>query len=466
MRLTAEQWIEMSRALDPWRDLQLDELGALYVEAPYGDSASGKIVRELRTCWRAGRGGGQAGSTPKFMFCGARGSGKSTQLRRMTKDLAHTSEVLLLDLAPVLPDRPSTTLLVALTGLALLGRLQQWEDASGSVARTITLLDKEGGFAAALGQFSQGIDLQALVEGVAPLVLSAVGAPTPTGAFASARGAWKAVRERLYPVERFARLERMMRRLSGSEMDDALELARQVSRLGEALEGQTSKPVLVLIDGLDKVNDLDKLLTALEDVEVLSSLPFAIVLTGPSNLKHSVRFAGMRHDLRTLLHHNFPVVTRAGAPNAAGVDAMLQVLATRLGLGLARAVDDDAARAAAGASSGLPREFLRLMNEASLRAEERQATRVELADVNAAIKELRHGLQAPLNTEDMRLLDDVRATGMLGEQDRAQALLFENIIACYPNDDVWFRPHEVLVAWVTAQAALLRQLDASGASRA
>ena len=43
---------------------------------------------------------------------------------------------------------------------------------------------------------------------------------------------------------------------------------------------------------------------------------------------------------------------------------------------------------------------------------------------------------------------------------RGETLLFENFIACYPNDNVYFRPHEVLAKWVVSEAARLRKLKA------
>ena len=35
---------------------------------------------------------------------------------------------------------------------------------------------------------------------------------------------------------------------------------------------------------------------------------------------------------------------------------------------------------------------------------------------------------------------------------QADTLLFENFIACYPNGDLWYRPHELIVEFVEAHS--------------
>jgi len=42
----------------------------------------------------------------------------------------------------------------------------------------------------------------------------------------------------------------------------------------------------------------------------------------------------------------------------------------------------------------------------------------------------------------------VLRTGQLGGDEELYDLLFENYVVCYPDGDLWFRPHEVLVDYL------------------
>jgi len=68
--------------------------------------------------------------------------------------------------------------------------------------------------------------------------------------------------------------------------------------------------------------------------------------------------------------------------------------------------------------------------------------------MDAAIGSKRRELQGCLRENLIDVLHHVLETTGLPEGDAADQLLFENFIACHANGDVWFRPHELLVAWL------------------
>lgn len=454
MRDTQPPWAELTLALDPWRQLQPgDEMDRLYVPAPY--SAADRFVQRLRAWHRTAKSAAESAPAPKFLFCGARGSGKTTQLRRLLDRLRGDWEVLFVDLAPVLPEKAGTLQLVAHMGVAIIARLAQWEGADDGVARVLRSEEQAtGGFASALGEFVGEFDLASLVEAIGPLLLAAdVSSGVVTSAVAGTRAAWPTLKKRLDPVQQMARAERLMRRLSGSELGAAEALVQQVSRLASALHGRARKPVVLLVDGVDKTLRLEDVLLAFDDIDMLRNFDASVVLTGPSNLRHDVRFAGMRQDLTPLVHNNFPVVDAEGRERSEGMDAMLAILKARLGGALAGSVDTNAARIAARYSSGMPREFLRILWDASLRAEDASERSITEESVVAAAKELRLTLQQPLTRSDLLLLETIRTSRRIGNDAREQELLYENFIACYPNDDAYFRPHELLVEWVEKEGA-------------
>lgn len=458
--MTAPDWIALGAALDPWAELPVTaDADRLYVDIPYSPSAG--IVRQFRA-WNRGRTSpsrppGISASPPKFLYCGARGGGKTTQLRHLVRTLGGEAEVLLLDLAPVLPEEPSTSQLVTHIGLALLARLGQWEGSDRGVERTLATAAGTG-FRQALTGWLGDLDLPSLVEAIAPLVLAAD--LTTSGAVTTATSVIKAIKaifptpEQLDPLQRLGRAEKLIGRLNNAEVEQARTLTLQVSRLAEALHGRSAKPVLLLVDGLDKMLSLQGVLSAFEDIDLLRALECCVVLTAPSSLSADVRFIGMRQDLVTCDLQNIPVVHADGTEQASAVNTMVEIATRRLG-SLAIHVEPKALRAAARWSSGIPRDFLLLLSDAVLRAEERGAAALELAHVGDVAKEFRLRLQRPLTSEDMRLLMEVLQSRRPSATDRMKDLIFQNVVVWYPNDNGYYRPHELLVEWVQSEAARL-----------
>lgn len=449
---TIDQWTAVTRALDPKAELPLDEAGdILYVEVAY--SPSERIVRRLRAHRRGLSAGPLDALPPKFLYCGARGSGKTTQLRRLARQLSGDWEVLLVDLAPVLPEQVTTVQLVTHMGLALLARLGQWEGADGGVARVLGQGDGRG-FAAALGKLVHEADLPEVIDALAPLVFATE--PAVAAGSTAVRGVVRAIRalrpgrDQIRPVERLARAEKLVRRLQDEELEEARAVAAEVSRLAEALHGRAGRPVVLLVDGLDKLADPKGVLSAFDERDLLVGLSAAVVLTAPATLSSEVGYVGLRQDLVLVDLHNAPVVGPEGERRAEGIDALVTIARRRLGP-LAGLFDDEVLTEAAVWSSGIARDFLAIVGDAALLAEEEGADRVRRPHADAVAKEFRLRLQRPLTLQDLRILDRVRRSRRADGSARGQALLFQNFIAWYPNENGYFRPHELLARWVESE---------------
>ena len=55
-------------------------------------------------------------------------------------------------------------------------------------------------------------------------------------------------------------------------------------------------------------------------------------------------------------------------------------------------------------------------------------------------------MQGFLDEASLAILQRVRDKGTLPAQ--GDTLLFQNIVVCYANGDLWFRPHEAIVDWL------------------
>jgi hypothetical protein len=457
--LAAIDWTEVIRAVDPHRTLSLAEMDELYVPFPYGPAD--KIARRLRAWRRTHQGRVEMTPPPKVVFCGARGSGKSTQLRRLAHQVRGEWEFLLLDLAQVLPERTGTLQVVAQIGVALLARLGEWEPEEPTEA-LVQRLEPARGLRSALAEFVPDVDLSVLVPAIKPLLVAASVDPASAAVVQAAAPAagwgFRALRQALSPAADFARAPKFMGPLHGEDLGAAREVVRQVSLIAGLLHERAARPVLVLVDGLDKTQRLEDVLAAFDDVELLRELDVSLVLTAPTNLRHDVRFAGLRQDIDTMIHFDLPVVDAQGAPRDEGIEPLVALVRARLGA-RREAISEETLRSASLWSSGIPRDCLMLLRDASLLAEDDGSNRVDRLHVAEAAKQTRLMLQQALTATDLGYLSRILETRRMGDTPREQELLYENYVACYPNDDAYFRPHQLLADWVRSEARRIASLD-------
>lgn len=460
------EWVAITQALDPQRTPEVGpELERLYVEPPYSPAA--QISRKLIAWTRAAASTPTPGRPPKFLFCGARGSGKTTQLRHLFSQLKASHDVMLLDLAPVLPERVGTVAIIVHMGLALLARQVHY---AGGDAGAVLRRQEAKSFQAALerllaqdGEDASSVDLAPLVEAIGfaltTLDLVSGGAATAlVGAAKVVSASYRQILDRIRPVTDLTRAPTLTRVLASSELGAAIDLGRIVGDLAGVLHGVSSRPPLLLVDGLDKILKVEDAFAAFENTELLRELDVAAVLSGPPVLRSAARFAGLRLDLDVRLNHNLPVVDAEGQPRPEGIDALRRILSLRLAGRAEGRFHADAVATAARCSSGIPREFLRFLVEAALVAEERGDTQVQEIHVRAVVKETRLILQQTLTSADVERLGLILDTHRMGEQARDQELFYEGFIASYPNDDAYFRPNEILTEWVRSERERLSAL--------
>lgn len=446
-------WRPKLRALDPWRLVQLDEIDALYAEregAPYRALARDLVLAERK-------------ADVKVLLCGARGSGKTTELTRLAHDVQEHFCVVQTDLGVGLPDEASTLAVVTLLGVAALSAIKIWEEpeegarsllpgAKSSVTRGIERLQ------GALQRFGDGAPAVAqLLEGVSGIVTffnpaMAAGLATASAAAkatGSASGAITKLRNDLArgPLEG---------RLQPEQRDDAQAVVEAVNEILADLESLAGRPPLLLADGLDKRTRLDEVAQALDDEYLLRELQAPLVLTGPVNLRHDPRFRAVPGNFRLALLYNVPVwhrVDGAVQPSPSGVQVLKDLYQRRRADAEVPAdfIGEQLVERAAESCAGIVRDFLGLLHEAGKNALSRGERTIDVADLDAAIKARRLEMEGYLDEQEIKILSRVLDKGTLPGSPEADTLLFENFIACYHNGDIWFRPHELIVDFIASQ---------------
>lgn len=430
-------WRPFLQALDPLRELGIDEIEQLYAEraeSPYRNLATELALADQPASF-------------KVILCGARGSGKSTELTRLAREVQDDFCVVHTDLAAGLPEEASTLAVVTLLGVAALHALRSWARPDGEEHNDV----RSGGrLQAALGLFGDAAPrIGTLLDGVSGIVTlfnPVAGAAVKAGSAAINVGA--EVRHALArgPLEG---------RLPADKRDDAKEVVSAVNEILAELQQLSGRPPLLLADGLDKRTGVDEVRLALADEYLLQELGAPLVLTGPVNLRHDPRFRVAPGNFRLTLLYNVPVCRPrddGGADPGEGVAMLRQLYERRQHAAKlpAELFTTEMVDRAAIMCSGIVREFLELLSATCKLALQAGRKTTEPADLETAIKARRLEMEGYLNDGLLEILRRVLAKGTLPANPEADILLFENFIACYPNGDIWFRPHELIVEFVGA----------------
>jgi Cdc6-like AAA superfamily ATPase len=438
-----KHWKPIVRAFDPRQPLGPENVDKLY--APRPKSAAEQIVEELE--YR------ETSEGALFLLCGSRGSGKTSELARIQRLVAEKRILLELDLQNALPNPLSTVSLVIALGFAGLLLVKAWVT---DTRRTTRYTDAEKKFQEALNGLSeetpQGgkLDVGKILEGLGT-TLAAAGVALALTPVAIMGGTAAALAKGLQLHWNTATTRSAVTASEGVR----IRVASAVKFVFDTLHELSGRPVLILADGLDKLSDQSQLVQVLNEPKLFDELGIPLVLTGPVNLLHSTEFNALRNiaiqaPLYNLVVHDPNATPGVSPPGIGTLEDLLHRRCLQYGLPQGW-YEESAIREMATASGGSIRDFIELVRNAAKLAAKRKEAIITDAHADEAIKDLRIRLQLPLNEHAVKQLKGVLRTMRVTADPECEKLLFNNYILCYPNGDLWYRPHELLVKWLTAQ---------------
>lgn len=442
-------WKPKFRALDPLRELTVDEVADLYAErqaAPYRDLATKLVIAERP-------------ADLKVLLCGARGSGKSTELTRLAHEVRDRFCVVHADLAAGLPDQAGTLAVLILLGTACLHALSIWSndpdtfDAATHEERVARQSTKLQAAIDKLGAMPNIADILKGIAGVVTVFEPSTGTALKVAA-TTAKAAEPSLRSAAAAIKHALSRQSLDGRLPPDKRDDAVAVVAAVNDVVKELESAAGRPALLLADGLDKRTSVEDVRLALSEEYLLQDLQAPLVLTGPVHLRHDARFRNAPGNFRLSLLYNIPVYEREAGPSDAGIEALRMLYERRCNAADIShdLISPEFVTEAALMSSGIIRDFLHFLYDACQQAFMAGRRAVSESDIHAALKARRLEMEGFLDEHKVDLLRRVLEKGLVPVGNEADLLLFENFIACYPNGDVWFRPHELLVEYVQRQS--------------
>ena len=393
----------------------------------------------------------------RILLAGTVGTGKSTELLRLSEARTGKDLVLLLDLhrqfSSVMGDgeaiqRVEAWEIVFLVGLAVLGAAREilthhpipqehvddlqraWERVADAT-KTPRTTDVD------LGKMASGM----VTAGAVLLPLIGLSAPGAAAA-AIGVGVTKALADGIRSMVSIGRSKTTL-----PDQDEAMQtLLGAVNVLIGHVQHRHQRIVL-LIDGLDRIRDEDRALALFLRSELLGQLVCRTILCAPFALRSAPGAAAIpRFD--TVVLANEPVLMKAHPDRLGpGVGFFVEMYRLRTqDLPAEDAIPRDLLERLAYVSGGRARDFVKLVRSVAERVWTADVAAPTPAMVEDAIDEARRDRERGLDVGHIGVLRAVMADPLrqLPEDSRARKLLDWGHLLPYPNESEWYYPHPLL----------------------
>ena len=400
----------------PWKSLlarlRPDRPPGMSLYVPPKLSCAEDVVRELLA---------DPESSPKFLLVGARGGGKSTELRAISERLKDKLALVEIDLdqSGVQATSVSAYDLLYVSAVALLKLLPEGSGKAKELFEELALRYAGGeSEKSRLGSLSEALGGISNFAGVATAAATAMGLATGAAPVMGVVAAFVGQGLKLFSGRSGVVME-------SSPQGRALqEAARQIAL---AVSQHVQRPLCVLIDGLEKMNGeaAERFKEVFEDTRLLADTEWASVIAAPpSTLTKTSSVDGRGFTTKT--------VWGFGLDDLESLQAMLSKRWRDAGFTPEHDVVAGGLRRMAELSGGMPRYAIMLARSAVLRAAAEEAARLEEQHLEAAIQEVGETLGRGLNDEHEKVLRYVHTKGTLPGSKDAATLFANGRILAYP----------------------------------
>lgn len=398
------------RRLLPW--LQADrpvEEPDLYVEPKR--SAAAEIAAAILAEKEAHR---------KFLLVGAKGSGKSTELRRVAGLLAEEVTLASVDLDASAVSAAGVTAfdLLYACGLALLHKVHDPRDPNGPgpalfhKLRAAYARDEKD--ESKLGEYAEVLDSVASIGIALSVAATAAGAgaavPIVAGAYKAASSGLKLLCRGDVVAE------------SSPSGNALLEACHEIAM---AVRASIDRPIVVILDGLEKMNGQanTRLVEIFQQTALLARPAWtAVIAAPPATLART----------NALIGYQPQPVWGFGPDDLGGLRLLLERRIVRAGLDPALHVERTSLDLIADKSGGLPYHAVSIAQGAAVRALGERSNRLSIEAAKAGVSRWTERLVLGLTEEDLEILSQLAKRSLLAGKDRAASLFSDGRIVVHP----------------------------------
>jgi len=447
-----QYWTPIYNVFNPWRWLWGTELEAFFVERE--DSPLKKLVLEMHPDRVA----------LQTVLTGHRGSGKTSELAKFAQLIQDQYFVIWLDLETSAGG--DIHALSQLDVLSMMGfAVYKIAEAGLSSKPDKTLRDElEKSLATLIREETEKedfeIDVSQILGTIACFGIGLVGGPVAaTAAGKVINGLTSGAPFTLGAAGKTLRKLEMSPRLS--------EVILRVQAIVRDVEDKAGKPLFLIVDGLDKVDNLAHAHALFADSWVLHTPPCRAIYTAPIVLCYHPDYSQVRSRFPTV---EFPNVKlhESGQPDVRyerGWQTMREVVHKRLqSLGMATedVIAPEALDLLVGMSGGVMRQLISLMRDAILEAEVNSQRRVDRLIARKAAYSEQRKYSRPLGRTEFEELQGFLVTHRRSGTEVGDNLILNLYILSYVNDSVWYDLHPLVRMILQGFKTEEHMTDASG----
>lgn len=393
---------------------------------------------------------------PKVLLSGLMGSGKSTELRRLARELDDRRFVVYLDLGfaltTVFGDGGALARITSweLCFLIAVQAMQQANERFGTASDPVVPKDISVGLEAAwklAAKEDRNLDLasvgKALAVGAGSLLTATVN-PIAGAAVAGVGSAALDVFKGWFRVGTSDRAD------YDAQAEESRHLLAAINRLFGFINDK-HMPALVIVDGLDRMPKTERAQALLIESDMLSKLSAGLVLCAPF-APHRQRNANMVRGFERYRLLCEPVIdarttSAALVPDPRGLAVFREVFRRRAARAkLERALTPAQVDRLALYSGGRMRLFVAALNRLCMVGQDSGRATLDDEDVSRVIDKLRRDCEESVDGSDLEVLRAVMTDPrhQIASLDSAIALLQNELLLVYPNESDWFFPHPLL----------------------
>jgi len=221
------------------------------------------------------------------------------------------------------------------------------------------------------------------------------------------------------------------------------ELLERVDLIVSEVERLTKKKVLIIVEDLDKADLASSKKIFCGHSMSLTQPRCRIIYTFPTALRHDNDFINIRHSFdEPYVLPNFKVCHRDGSLDEQGRDELRQIILNRIEPELFTASAIDLLVELCG---GLPRELVTLSRRSCLIALQRNSAQVDKDIVVQAGNRLRNDYQVLLTSSQIEILKKVHQSKAMENDEAHRALLHNLSVLEYRNYNIWYDVHPIVI---------------------